>query len=77
MIYADIGPLTKTTTQNIQSYFLDDNVVEYASVQVSDSIREETHYQDAGDIFFTYCMHEECMHTDSDTKLWSLFQIKV
>lgn len=62
MIYADIGPLTKTTTQNTQSYFLDDNVVEYASVQVSDSIREETHYQDAGDIFFfNYCMRSVCI----------------
>ena len=55
MIYADVGPLTKTTTQNIQNYFLDDDVIEYVQVShestTTGTVKEETQYQDAGKMY--------------------------
>ena len=46
MIYAEVGPLTKTTSQNI----LDDDMVEYAQIShvIDATTSEEIKFQDAG-----------------------------
>jgi hypothetical protein len=62
MIYADVGPLTKTTTQNI----LDDDIVEYVQISHASTAictSEEIQYQDAGkmntsNIHYNHCIKD-------------------
>ena len=46
MIYADVGPLTRATTQN---YLLNDDMVEYVEVSHTTSTKDDSiQYHDAG-----------------------------